>query len=56
MFLNPCGQGFYFSYSAANGYPDDIGEMRFSILDADEVSELKDRSGEVYESVTIYGE
>ena len=56
LLLNPSGQGFYFSYSAANGYPDDIGEMRFSILNADEVDEVKDRSGEIYESVTIYGD
>lgn len=56
LLMNSSGQGFYFSYSAANGYPDDIGEMRFSILNADEVNEVKDRSGEIYESVTIYGD
>lgn len=56
LLMNSSGQGFYFSYSSANGYIDDIGEMRFSILSADEVNELKDRSGEVYESVTIYGD
>ena len=56
LFMNSIGQGFYFSYSAANGYPNDIGEMRFSILTKDEVDEVKDRSGEIYESVTIYGD
>ncbi|MBQ2614798.1 MAG: hypothetical protein IJB80_05680 [Clostridia bacterium] len=56
LLMNPSGQGFYFSYSSANGYIDDIGEMRFSILNEDEVNEIKDRSGEVYESVTIYGD
>ena len=56
LLLNPSGQGFYFSYSSANGYPDDIGEMRFSILSADDVNELKDRSGIMNESVTIYGD
>ncbi len=56
LLMNSSGQGFYFSYSSANGYIDDIGEMRFSILNADEVNEVKDRSGEIYESVTIYGD
>ncbi|MBR5152142.1 MAG: hypothetical protein IKW60_01240 [Clostridia bacterium] len=56
LLMNASGQGFYFSYSSANGYIDDIGEMRFSILNAEEVNELKDRSGEVHESVTIYGD
>ncbi len=56
LLMNPSGQGFYFSYSGANGQLDDIGEMRFSILNADEVNEVKDRSGEIYESVTIYGD
>lgn len=56
LLMNASGQGFYFSYSSANGYIDDIGEMRFSILSADEVNELKDRSGEIHESVTIYGD
>ena len=56
LLMNSSGQGFYFSYSAANGYIDDIGEMRFSIMNKDEVNEVKDRSGEVYESITIYGD
>lgn len=56
LLMNSSGQGFYFSYSGANGQFDDIGEMRFSILSEDEVNEVKDRSGEVYESVTIYGD
>ena len=56
LLMNSSGQGFYFSYSAANGYIDDVGEMRFSILNTDEVNEVKDRSGEIYESVTIYGD
>lgn len=56
LLINSSGQGFYFSYSAANSHIDDIGEMRFSILNAEEVSEIKDRSGEVYESVTVYGD
>ena len=56
LLMNASGQGFYFSYSAANGYIDDIGEMRFSILNTDEVNEVKNRSGEIFESVTIYGD
>ena len=56
LLMNSSGQGFYFSYSAANGQFDDIGEMRFSILSKEEVEEVKDRSGEIRESVTIYGD
>ncbi len=56
LLMNASGQGFYFSYSSANGYIDDVGEMRFSILSKDEVDKVKDRDGEIYESVTIYGD
>lgn len=57
LLMNPCGQGFLFSYYGPENYPwDDTGEMRFSILSANEVNEIKDRSGEVNETVTIYGD
>ena len=53
LLMNSSGQGFYFSYSSANGYIDDIGEMRFSILNADEVNEVKDRNGEIYDILCL---
>ena len=57
LLMNPHGQGFLFSYYGPENYPwDDTGEMRFSVLSADEVNEIKDRSGEVKEAVTIYGD
>lgn len=57
LLINPHGQGFLFSYYGPENYPwDDTGEMRFSVLSADEVNEIKDRSGEVKEAVTIYGD